>query len=827
MNSNVAHSRIQSIADIIEFDEFNEKHDSFKLEIKRHSTFWKIINYMKDSSLFIFHKNSWLRQSILIITTSPDEMVVREKAYSNPERYGIKDLSKSSVYSRIEINSLKIIVSKREKLLAKIFEWTVIWLIILSCVVLIIYNPLSNPNSVLIRIMIFLDIIITFIFLVEAILKILSWGFLFNSYPGVTPYIRNGWNIIDFSVVVFSIIDIYMEYVSSYGSIASLKSLKTLRAFRALRPLRMVNRNEGLRVAVQALISSLPSMKNVLILWILFLTAFAILGVGLFKGTFYYCDIDDSLLSFVNTRRDWINFGGIWVNKDSNFDNVGNAMLTLFQLMTTEGWQDVMNSGVDSVGIEMQPIYNNNIFNSLYFIVFMLYGAFVIINFFTATIVDNFNQIKEKEEVGYGLLVTDTQRQWIEVQSIWLRNKLIFKMRPPKNKFRRIIYMIATSKHFDYFISIIVLLNTVIMGIQYARMSDEYQFSLDVINYIFTAIYNIELILKLIGIGFRYFTEMDFNTFDWIWVILTDASLILSFFITDMIKSVVVFARGFRIIKIIRLTKSFGKRLINAMVYAIPQMKNIFLLLILLMFIYAILGINMFSTMMYRDTYNDQNNFRDLFNAFVLLIRWSTGEDWQKVMYELASTSPYQNIEWVNNQSYEDMQNNGTIGWGNGFAYIYFTSFFIIVSMIVMNLSIGVFVDAYEAAKKDENSLIKEDIISEIFLNLWSEYDPNATGWINIDELIFFLYELPEPLGYGKEIPELSDDYEFENLYLRRKRENNLKAEAFINSIKKNPVVEESKISNVIIKGEKYILHNMKGLIIKETKSISIVILIM
>lgn len=192
-------------------------------------------------------------------------------------------------------------------------------------------------------------------------------------------------------------------------------------------------------------------------------------------------------------------------------------------------------------------------------------------------------------------------------------------------------------------------------------------------------------------------------------------------------------------------------------------------------------------------------------------------------MYNISSKAPYNNVQCSNNQSYEDMQKNGVQGCGNVFAYAYFTSFFIIVSMIVMNLSIGVFVDAYEAAKKDENSLIKEDVISDIFLNLWSEYDPNATGWISIDEFIFFLYELPEPLGCGKEIPELSDNYEFEHLYQRRKHENNLKAEAFTNSVRRN-TLGSNKITNIILNGEKYISHDDKGFIIKETKSISIVI---
>ena len=144
--------------------------------------------------------------------------------------------------------------------------------------------------------------------------------------------------------------------------------------------------------------------------------------------------------------------------------------------------------------------------------------------------------------------------------------------------------------------------------------------------------------------------------------------------------------------------------------------------------------------------------------------------------------------------------------------------------MIVMNLSIGIFVDSIEAAKNDENSIIKKDIITDFFLNLWSEYDPDATGWISIDELVFFLYELPEPLGYGKEIPELSDEYEFGHLYERRKRENVLKAEAFTNN-RKQKHIEYVKIGSIMMNGEKYISHEGKGMIIKETKAISIVIL--
>ena len=119
---NISHPLIQSKRNEVEFEEFKDEDFQSNPKLHSQSLIWKILNYMKDSSLFILHKNSWLRQTLLIITTSPDEMVIKEKAYSNPERYGIKDLSKSSIYSKMEINSLKIIVSKKEKLFATIFE---------------------------------------------------------------------------------------------------------------------------------------------------------------------------------------------------------------------------------------------------------------------------------------------------------------------------------------------------------------------------------------------------------------------------------------------------------------------------------------------------------------------------------------------------------------------------------------------------------------------------------------------------------------------------------------------------------------------------------
>lgn len=113
-----------------------------------------------------------------------------------------------------------------------------------------------------------------------------------------------------------------------------------------------------MRLVVNALLASLPSMTNVLMVFSLFILIFGVMGVGFFKGTFYHCqdkwDATDTIdLNQVDTMEDCLRLGGEWVNKDSNFDTPVSAMITLFQMTTTEGWVDVFRSGMDSRGIHL------------------------------------------------------------------------------------------------------------------------------------------------------------------------------------------------------------------------------------------------------------------------------------------------------------------------------------------------------------------------------------------------------------------------------------------------------------------------------------------
>ena len=82
--------------------------------------------------------------------------------------------------------------------------------------------------------------------------------------------------------------------------------------------------------------------------------------------------------------------------------------------MTTEGWVNVAYNGIDCVGPEMQPKEGNNPAMMIFFIAYMIVGSQFIINLFVGVVIDNFNTIKEKEELG-NMFVTEQQRAWIEI----------------------------------------------------------------------------------------------------------------------------------------------------------------------------------------------------------------------------------------------------------------------------------------------------------------------------------------------------------------------------------------------------------------------------
>ena len=160
---------------------------------------------------------------------------------------------------------------------ARHFDSAMTFLVICSCICLALDNPLSDPRSLLSRILNGLDITFTALYTVELLLKVLAHGLIVGKHS----YLRDPWNMMDLCVVITSILNL--------ADIGPGNALRVLRLFRILRALRMIRRFPQLKIVVDALLLSLPSVANVALLCALFFLVFSLLGVGLLKGTFMRC----------------------------------------------------------------------------------------------------------------------------------------------------------------------------------------------------------------------------------------------------------------------------------------------------------------------------------------------------------------------------------------------------------------------------------------------------------------------------------------------------------------------------------------------------------
>lgn len=209
------------------------------------------------------------------------------------------------------------------------FDQCILALIVISSGTLALEDKHLNERPNLKRTLDVLDTVFTIIFSLEMILKWLAFG--------LRRYFGNIWSWLDFLIVLVSFVNL-MASIFGSGKIQALKTMRTLRAMRGLRPLRALQRFQGMRVVVNALIQAIPSIFNVLLVCLIFWLIFSIMGVQMFGGKFWRC-LDPKTRELVTyevaaNRFECIERNLTWANPQINFDNVLNAYLALFQVVS-------------------------------------------------------------------------------------------------------------------------------------------------------------------------------------------------------------------------------------------------------------------------------------------------------------------------------------------------------------------------------------------------------------------------------------------------------------------------------------------------------------
>uniref|UniRef100_A0A183AGV4 EF-hand domain-containing protein n=1 Tax=Echinostoma caproni TaxID=27848 RepID=A0A183AGV4_9TREM len=261
------------------------------------------------------------------------------------------------------------------------------------------------------------------------------------------------------------------------------------------------------------------------------------------------------------------------------------------------------------------------------------------------------------------------------------------------------------------------------------------------LNTAFTAMFTMECLLKLVAFGPKSYFRDWWNTFDFITVVGSITDVLVSELQDSSFLSL-GFLRLFRAARLIKLIRQGYtiRILLWTFIQSFKALPYVLLLIAMLFFIYAVVGMQVFGTIAINDEVGQittYNNFHSFLNAALLLFRCATGESWQEVM--LACTDG------------QECVNKSATSCGSYGSYAYFVSFNFLCSFLMLNLFVAVIMDNFDYLTRD-SSILGSHHLDE-FIRVWAEYDPGATGRIHHTEMYEMLRKLEPPVGFGQNCP--------------------------------------------------------------------------
>ncbi|XP_060246765.1 voltage-dependent L-type calcium channel subunit alpha-1D isoform X9 [Meriones unguiculatus] len=622
-----------------------------------------------------------------------------------------------------------------------IFTNLILVFIMLSSAALAAEDPIRS-HSFRNTILGYFDYAFTAIFTVEILLKMTTFGAFLHK----GAFCRNYFNLLDMLVVGVSLV--------SFGIQSSAISVvKILRVLRVLRPLRAINRAKGLKHVVQCVFVAIRTIGNIMIVTTLLQFMFACIGVQLFKGKFYRCT-DEAKSNPEECRGLFILYKDgdvdspvvrerIWQNSDFNFDNVLSAMMALFTVSTFEGWPALLYKAIDSNGENVGPVYNYRVEISIFFIIYIIIVAFFMMNIFVGFVIVTFQEQGEKEYKNCEL--DKNQRQCVEYA---------LKARPlrryiPKNPYQYKFWYVVNSSPFEYMMFVLIMLNTLCLAMQHYEQSKMFNDAMDILNMVFTGVFTVEMVLKVIAFKPKGYFSDAWNTFDSLIVIgsIIDVALSEADNSEESNRISITFFRLFRVMRLVKLlSRGEGIRtLLWTFIKSFQALPYVALLIAMLFFIYAVIGMQMFGKVAMRDNnqINRNNNFQTFPQAVLLLFRCATGEAWQEIMLAcLPGKLCDPDSDYNPGEEYS---------CGSNFAIVYFISFYMLCAFLIINLFVAVIMDNFDYLTRDWSILGPHHL--DEFKRIWSEYDPEAKGRIKHLDVVTLLRRIQPPLGFGKLCP--------------------------------------------------------------------------
>ncbi|XP_023021083.2 sodium leak channel non-selective protein na isoform X1 [Leptinotarsa decemlineata] len=562
---------------------------------------------------------------------------------------------------------------------------------------------------------------------IELALKILADGLFFTP----KAYVKDVAAVLDVFIYLVSLTFLWWMP----RSVPPNSGAQLLMILRCLRPLRIFTLVPHMSKVVCELCRGFKEILLVSTLLILLMIIFATYGVHMYGGRLARCNDpnitrrEDCVGVFLrrvfvtkmkvqpgeNETYPTMLVPRVWANpRRFHFDNIGDALLTLFEVLSFKGWLDVRDVLIKSLGPDQ----------AIYIHIYIFLGCMIGLTLFVGVVIANYSENK-----GTALLTVD-QRRWCDLKKrLKIAQPLHLPPRPDGKKFRAFIYDITQNIKFKRCVALMVLINSGLLSVTWNE-KDTYTDILATVDMICTLAFVGEVVMKNIAFTPRGYLQSRRNRYD----LFVTVMGVLWMFFHCMFKNDLTYFVGFMVI-ILRFFTITGKHATLKMLMltvGVSVCKSFFIIfgMFLLVFFYALAGTIIFGTVKYGEGIGRRANFESPVTGVAMLFRIVTGEDWNKIMHDCMIQPPF----------CTPAANYWQTDCGNFYgSLIYFCTFYVIITYIVLNLLVAIIMENFSLFYSNEEDALLSYADIRNFQNTWNVVDIHQRGVIPVRRVKFIL----------------------------------------------------------------------------------------
>ena len=475
------------------------------------------------------------------------------------------------------------------------------------------------------------------------------------------------------------------------------------------------------------------------------LIPFAVYGVNLFNGELVQCnDIQSgSIQSLTDCTGEWLSSPFQWnvlaprraANPYYDFDNFGNSLFILFQIVSQEGWIDVMWSAIGITGRGLQPQTYASLGNSVFFIVFNLLASVFVLTLFVSVFMRNYT-----EQTGVAFLTAE-QRSWLELRK--LLRQISPSKRPtnkPHEKWKTWCYRIAVKKHgtWQRTVTAALVLHLILLVVEFYPEVPAWEITRDCFFIGIIALYFANIVIRMVGLSWKRFRRSSWDLYS---VLSVTGTIIFTILDLSHFGSSKIYRQLHKLflvsIALLLIPRNNQlDQLFKTAAASLTAIGNLLATWFVLFLVYAIAATQTLGLTKFGSQGKANLNFRDIGKALILLFRTSCGESWNQIMEDFATSTP---PLCVSSDNFFD-SDCGSAAW----ARILFVSWNIISMYIFVSMFVSLIFESFSYVYQRSSglSVVKREEIRR-FKQAWATFDPEGTGYISKEVL-------PRLLGVSK-----------------------------------------------------------------------------